>query len=334
MLRSLVLAWLLAGSVTGRAQVVERVQHPTITVSDLDRVLPFYTNVLPFKLVGTRTVTAGTVARLFGLPDSTRHARVATLQLGQETLELIDFVGPETGRAIPPDSRSNDRWFQHIAIVVSDIDKAYQQLRQHRVGHVSTAPQTLPAYLPAAAGIRAFYFRDPDGHVLELIWFPPGKGNPRWQPQAGSSLFLGIDHTAIASADTDRSMAFYRDLLGLKLGGMSENYGTEQEHLNQVFGAHLLISGLTTGQGMGIELLDYLAPPGGRPYPEASWANDLWHWHTVLKVGGLDALYKAIQTKKYPLISPGIVPLDGWGLAARRGLLVRDPDGHAVLLCE
>jgi len=336
--QSLLLAGLLVGSVPGRAQVAERVMHPTITVSDLNRVLPFYTQVLSFDLIGTRTVAAAVAARLFSLPDSTHSVRVATLRLGQETLELLDFVGPETGRSMPPDSRSNDRWFQHIAIVVSDIDKAYRQLRQHRVGHVSTAPQTLPAYLPAAAGIRAFYFHDPDGHVLELIWFPPGKGNPRWQPPAAGqqdgALFLGIDHTAVASADTDRSLAFYRDGLGLQLGGTSENYGTEQEHLNQVFGAHLLISGLTTGRGMGIELLDYLAPPGGRPYPEASRANDLWHWHTVLKVSGLAAFRDRLHQQGYPLLSPGIVSLDGLGLAARRGLWLRDPDGHALLLCE
>jgi hypothetical protein len=35
--------------------------------------------------------------------------------------------------------------FQHIAIVVSDMDKAYELLRRAKVKHVSTAPQTLPA---------------------------------------------------------------------------------------------------------------------------------------------------------------------------------------------
>lgn len=327
---------LLAGSIPGRAQVAQRVLFPTITVSDMDRVLPFYTQTLPFELVGIRTVAAAPLARLFGVTEPGATARIATLRLGTETLELLDFVAPENGLPIPPDAHSNDRWFQHVAIVVSDMDRAYKQLRQAKVTHVSSAPQTLPAYITAAAGVRAFYFNDPDGHVLELISFPPGKGNPRWQQPAGASdrLFLGIDHTAIGSDDTDSSLAFYRDLLGLKIGGSSENYGPEQEHLNQVFGAHLLISGLTTGVGMGIELLDYLAPPGGRPYPATSRVNDLWHWYTVVQVTGLDALYKALLTKQYTLLTPGIVALDGLGLSAKRGLLVRDPDGHAMLLCE
>ncbi len=339
--------------VEGRAQVARQVLYPTITVSDLDRVLPFYTQTLPFELVGIRTVASAPLTRLFALTDSGATARIATLRLGTETLELLDFGPPpngqpETGQPIPPDSRSNDGWFQHVAIVVSDMGQAYQQLRQRKVEHVSSSPQTLPAYITAAAGVQAFYFRDPDGHVLELISFPPGKGSPKWQqaggnrdavrrdagPRNAGRLFLGIDHTAIGSADTDTSLAFYRDLLGLKVGGSSENYGPEQERLNQVFGAHLLISGLTTGSGVGIELLDYVAPPGGRPYPAQSRANDLWHWHTVVLVSGLDALYTNILTKKYTVLTPGIIPLDGLGLEARRGLLVRDPDGHAVLLCE
>lgn len=326
LLVALVVSW------NAYSQKARQVLHLTITVSNLDSILPFYTTLLPFSLAGIREVAPGTLKRVFGITTSSK-ARVATLQLGAETLELLDFGAPDPGRPIPSDSRSNDGWFQHVAIVVSDMDKAYQRLRTGKVEHISTAPQTLPGYITAAAGVKAFYFRDPDGHVLELISFPPGKGKPGWQ-QPDGKLFLGIDHTAIGSADTDASLAFYRDVLGLQIGGTSENYGPEQEHLNQVFGAHLLISGLTTGQGVGIELLDYIAPPGGRPYPTATRATDRWHWYTAVLVTGLDDLYTQLQRKKYTLISAGIVSLDGLGLAASRGMLIRDPDGHALLLCE
>lgn len=333
-MKPLILLVLLLSYATGSlAQSVRRVRYPTITVSDLDRVLPFYTDGLSFQLLGIRNVRGPVLTRLFALTEPGVSVRMATLRLGVDTLELMDFVRPATARPIPFDSRSNDGWFQHIAIVVRDMDKAYSQLRQRKVTHISTSPQTLPAYIPAAAGIRAFYFRDPDGHSLELISFPPGKGKPVWQ-QPGDQLFQGIDHTAIGSEDTDISLAFYRDLLGLTVGGSSENYGPEQEHLNQVYGARLMISGLTTGAGVGIELLDYVAPPGGRPYPAQSSATDLWHWHTTLLVSQLDDLLVRIKKQNYTLISPGIVPLDGLGIAARRGLLVRDPDGHALLLCE
>src|SRR5213080_322929 len=127
---------------------------------------------------------------------------------------------------MPVDACSNDLWFQHIAIVVNDMDEAYRQLRSHKVRHASTGPQTIPASNKAAAGIRAFYFKDPDGHNLEIIYFPPGKGDPRWQ-QKRDKLFLGIDHTAIVVPSTQNGLRFYRDLLGLKLAGESLNHGTE-----------------------------------------------------------------------------------------------------------
>ena len=73
------------------------------------------------------------------------------------------------------------------------MDKAYQQLRAHRSAMPPPAPDN-PRKHKAAAGIRAFYFKDTDGHNFEIIYFPPGKGDPRWQRKDGK-LFLGIDHT-------------------------------------------------------------------------------------------------------------------------------------------
>jgi hypothetical protein len=55
-------------------------------------------------------------------------------------------------------------------------------------------------------------------------------------------LFLDIDPTAIVVWDTDDSVKFHRDLLGMPVAGESESYGTEQEHLNNVFGARLRIT--------------------------------------------------------------------------------------------
>ncbi|MEO6040017.1 MAG: VOC family protein, partial [Saprospiraceae bacterium] len=178
------------------------------------------------------------------------------------------------------------------------------------------------------AGIRAFYFRDPEGHNLELIWFPSGKGNTRWQSTlAAPSVFLGIDHTAIAITDTDRSMAFYRDALGLVWGGHSENYGPEQEHLNQVFGARLDINGLHADQGSGVEFLNYLTPPGGRPIPADSRPTDIWYYQTEIWTDDLAGLLQRLEKQGFGKTSSGITSMDGLDWA-----LLRDPDGHAVLL--
>jgi catechol 2,3-dioxygenase-like lactoylglutathione lyase family enzyme len=306
------------------------VESVGMTVADMDRSLAFYTNVLAFQKVSDVEVLGTEYEQLQGLFGV--RLRVVRLQLGDEVIELTEYLTPK-GRPIPIDSRSHDRWFQHIAIAVRDMDQAYQRLRQFKVQHVSTAPQRIPDWNKAAAGIRAFYFQDPDGHNLELIYFPGGKGDPKWQRRT-DQLFLGIDHTAIVVANTAASLAFYRDLLGLKLVGESMNYGPEQTHLNNVEGARLHISGLRSPAGPGIEFLDYLEPQGGRSLPADARPNDLWHWQTTLVVQDIDAMTQTLRLHQYRLISPGVVSIPGQTLGFKQGILVRDPDGHTMRLVE
>jgi catechol 2,3-dioxygenase-like lactoylglutathione lyase family enzyme len=315
-------------SITQKQQAVMAVESVGMTVSDMDQAIAFYSQVLSFKKVSDVEVLGTEYEQLQGLFGV--RMRVVKLQLGEEILELTEYLTPK-GKPIPIDSRSHDRWFQHIAIVVSDMDKAYQHLRKHKVQHTSTAPQRIPDWNKAAAGIRAFYFKDPDGHNLELIYFPPGKGNPKWQKPT-NQLFLGIDHTAIVVSNTANSLRFYRDLLGLKVAGESMNYGIEQAHLNNVEGARLHISGLRAPTGVGVEFLEYLAPRDGRSRPDNARPNDLLHWQTTLVVNDAKAI--AQRLKRSQLVSPNVVKIPGQTLGFKQGVLVRDPDGHVMRLVE
>ncbi|MFI5318681.1 MAG: VOC family protein [Myxococcota bacterium] len=297
------------------------------TVSDLDASVKFFTEVLDFERVSERELAGDGIERASGVFAA--RVRIARLRLGSDEIELTEYLAPSNGRAFPERSRGNDLWFQHIAIVVSDMDAAYAKLRAQRVRHASSGPQRLPDWNPNAGGIEAFYFRDPDGHFLELIHFPLGKGDPRWQDARGT-LFLGIDHTAIAVRDSEASLAFYRDVLGLRVAGASENYGTEQEHLNAVFGARLRITALRAGSGPGVELLEYLAPSDGLPRPADARANDLLFWQTDLLVSHAGAAERALRNADAALDSPGAVDLPGIG----RVLTAADPDGHRIRLIE
>jgi catechol 2,3-dioxygenase-like lactoylglutathione lyase family enzyme len=301
-----------------------------ITVGDLERSVAFYRDVLSFSVVKQEEATGAPLEQLEGVFGA--HVRSARLELGSEAVVLTQYLAPR-GRPIPPETRSNDRAFQHVAIVVSDMDRAYAALRERRVRYVSTEPQTLPRWNKGAAGIRAFYFADPDDHTLEIIWFPPGKGDPRWQ-QKTLALFLGIDHTAIGVGDTARSLRFYRDALGLRVAGESENYGTEQEHLNNVFGAHLRITGLRAASGPGIELLEYLSPRDGRPAPADLHANDLQHWQTMLHARKLRPATAGALGAGGVAVSPDTVEVEDATFRIHRGRLLRDPDGHGLLVAQ
>jgi len=259
--------------------------------------------------------------------------RVVQMKLGDELLNLTEYLTSQ-GKPAPEDAQSNDRWFQHIAIIVSDMDEAYARLKEHHVVHISPAPQTLPEWNPNASGISAFYFKDPDGHPLEILHFPEDKGNPKWH-RVRDKIFLGIDHTAIAVDDTQKSLKFYQEALGFEIAGSSENYGVEQERLNNVKGAHLRITSLKSESGPAIEFLEYLSPDDGRPFPPDEKANDLIHWQTTLIVNDLKETYQQlIDIGVSRSVSRGIITLPDNSLGFRKGLMVRDPDGHVMQIVE
>ena len=317
----------LAGSTESNQTLpVTAVESIGMTVSDMDQAVRFYTGVLPFAKISDQELSGRPYELLSGVFGA--RSRVVMLRLGSEEIELTEFLAPK-GRPIPADLRANDRLFQHIAIVVSDMTKAYGVLRHHGIEHASTGPQRLPDWNPNAGGISAFYFRDPDRHFLEVISFPPGKGSPKWQ-EPSKGIFLGIDHTAIVVDDTNASLRFYRDALGLKVAGESENYDVEQEHLNNVFGARLRITALRAGKGPGIELLEYLAPRDGRSAPTDLRANDIAHWQTTLVAERLDPVLSLARDHRLALVSPGSIDAAPLSIGFRAGALARDPDGHGV----
>jgi hypothetical protein len=94
---------------TNGHDLVHAVDAIGMTVSDMDRALDFYTKVLTFEKVSDVEVAGDEYEHLLGVFGL--RIRVVRLKLGDEFIELTDFLAPE-GRPIPVDMRSNDRWFQ------------------------------------------------------------------------------------------------------------------------------------------------------------------------------------------------------------------------------
>jgi catechol 2,3-dioxygenase-like lactoylglutathione lyase family enzyme len=146
---------------------------------------------------------------------------------------------------------------------------------------------------------------------------------------------MGIDHTAIGVSDTETSLKFYRDLLGMKVVGESLNIGTEQEHLDNVFGARVRVTALRpTLQSPGIEFLEYETPPGGRPKPLDVKANDIVHWQTTLIVDDIEAAEKWLRENNVRIVSDQVRTLPDDKLGFKEGIMALDPDGHAMLIVE
>jgi len=246
------------------AFLAQRVLRIHRVVENLRRAEDFYGRVLGFRSVERGPLASDTRQAL-------RLRRIAAeqlvMRLGEDEIALVQFT--PRGASAPRDPRSNDLWFQHLAIVVRDMDAAYAWLTA-RPGWapISVAgPERLPA---ASGGVRAFKFRDPDGHPLELLWFPRGRGRTVWRRRGKRrALFLGIDHTALAVTATRASLSFYGGL-GLAVAYRSHNRGIAQSRLDHLEDARVTVVGLRAAQpsGPGIELLAYDSP-GRRARPAA-----------------------------------------------------------------
>jgi catechol 2,3-dioxygenase-like lactoylglutathione lyase family enzyme len=307
------------------AQKATKVGAICITVKELAPSLKFYTQVLQFKHIGTEDFYGENHEQLFAKFGI--HYKIAHLQLGDEYVDLIDYL-TSGGRSISETQQSNDLAFQHIAIVVKDMDAAYTILEKNSVEFVSTVPQTIPLSNAAAAGIKAFYFHGIDNHNLELIYFPKGKGKAKWQIP-NKNIFLGIDHTAIGVSSTSNSLQYWVSNLALEKKGESHNVGTEQAHLNFVKNAELQITGLAAAEGPGVEFLQYVQPGAGKMYPTDTQCDDLWNWLTKVHCNDIDALFKQLSTANVKIVSEAVTNING-----KKNFIARDPDGHAVWFIE
>ena len=271
-------------------------------VSDCKRAESFYGAALGFRTVSRAPLAAG---ELRALGAGGMAAEEVVMRLGAEQIALVQFDAP--GRPYPADSRSDDAWFQHLALIAADMDAAYARLRAAYGWRAISAggPQTLPA---ANGGGSAFKFRDPDGHPLELRWLAPGKGRDVWRGRPLAAGTLGIDHSALAVRDARRSLSFYAGL-GFRLTGHSRNRGPAQSHLDGLPHARVLVSALrpASADGPGLELLAY-RPPGRCAAPTN--LNDFSTDWVTLQVTGPPA---------------GTV-------ADAEPLALADPDGHRLLL--
>jgi len=307
---------------------VQRIRAIGLTVIDTEQSKDFYTQALGFEPVSDITVEGQDYSNLEGVAEA--KIRIVTLQLGDEIIELMEYLNIE-GKPIPIDSQSNDLWFQHLAIVVSDMDRAYAHLLSFPIDPISVEPQTIPPSNEASAGVRAFKFKDPNRHDLELIWFPPDKGKDKWH-QNTARLFLGIDHSAIAIANTEQSLQFYRDLLGMQVNGGSLNSGETQARLDGLPEAEVKITELRPAQAsLGIELLDYIAPANGRPMPSDWKSCDLAHMQLELVVNNIEQAVDMMRQNGVQFISPGLIQFTDSSYPYRKGCLVKDPNGHAML---
>lgn len=141
--------------------------HTSFTVSDLERSLPFWREVIGLELISLEPRDPALIERVVGVEGA--EVMVAYLRGHGHTLELIEYTAPAEREHLRP--RPCDVGFAHVAYDVDDLDAVLEAAATHGV-----APINPPASIDKGpnAGLRVVYARDPDGITIEFIEKPRG----------------------------------------------------------------------------------------------------------------------------------------------------------------
>ena len=293
-----------------------RIVSIVLNVANVARSTAFFVDALGFEPLKSGTREGADFERLAGVPGGRQS--FTRLQLGEQEIELVEFE--QAGLPYPLPRAANDPWFQHFAIVVSDMAQAYERLCRQSHEPISIGgPQQLP---PSTGSVIAYKFRDPDGHPLELSFIPSGYwADPANAPAAGA-LFLGIDHSAIAVTDVARSVAFYNEQLGFALASRGLNEGITQECLDGLTGAKVDIVVMEGPRGgPHLELLHYRSPQSRRRQKQ-------------FKLNAIPATRLLVEFPAFRASHENPSVSAGAALQGDRCVLMVDPDGHRVELCQ
>lgn len=145
--------------------MIHRYQHVSITVSDLERSVAFYRDMLGFIPSEYAEASGEDTSKALAVEDAS--LKLAVLKQGDMILELIEYRSPEDRNRVAP--RPCDVGCMHMALEVEDIHKLYEMLLAHGV-KVNTPPQRNP---PDVSWAWWFYMQDPDGVPIELVQIAP-----------------------------------------------------------------------------------------------------------------------------------------------------------------
>ena len=142
--------------------------HTGITVSNLERSLAFWRDVLGFELSHTAHQTGKMAREITGVEGA--ELRLAVVKMpGGHKIELLEYRVPLDGKQ-PVDLRPCDVGHVHVALIVDDLDAVLRAIKAF--GWKSAGkPQTLQS--GPNAGKRVVYVRDPDGTTIEFMQVPP-----------------------------------------------------------------------------------------------------------------------------------------------------------------
>ncbi|MBI2303372.1 MAG: VOC family protein [Chloroflexi bacterium] len=323
--------------------MIRRFNHTSVAIADPDSMLAFYRDLLGLEVIADFDTQEQTPERqrffknIHAMPDT--HFRMIRLKgpqppIAELALELKNWYSP-TPRPFPDWQRQNDLGLHIIAFLVDDLEPVYNKVKEAGVTTISP-PQWAP-------GVGCFKCYDPEGNVVEFIARPttpppPPLPLPPQPARREPPLVDCFRHTSIAIGDTNRMLAFYRDLLGLE---SQRDFDTEmQEPVRRQFFKN--IHGMPEGhfrmtrlkgpepplESFALELKKWYSP-SPRPLPNWQRQCDLGLHIVGFEVKDLDPIYEKLQRSGVKTVSPPQRAAGGVGC-----FKCYDPEGNLVEFIE
>jgi glyoxylase I family protein len=143
--------------------------HTGITVTNLERSLAFWRDVLGFQLSHRPHQTGELASEITGVPGA--EILIAVLKGYGHKIELLEYHSPSDRKRVA--LRPCDVGSVHVAFTVDDLDAVLATIAGSG-WRAAGQPQTLVA--GPNAGKRVVYVHDPDGTTIEFMQPTPGKG--------------------------------------------------------------------------------------------------------------------------------------------------------------
>ncbi|MFL6590160.1 MAG: VOC family protein [Chthoniobacterales bacterium] len=140
--------------------------HTGITVSDIERSLAFWRDVLRFELSHRAHQKGAMAEEITGVKGA--EILLAVLKAPGHKIELLEYRAP-IDREQTNERRPCDLGSAHVALLVDDLDSLLEAIAVSG-WKVAGTPQTLA--IGPNAGKRVVYVRDPDGTTIELMQVP------------------------------------------------------------------------------------------------------------------------------------------------------------------
>ena len=287
--------------------------HVNLNCTDLERSLAFYGGLLGLT-VGTATApTDDQDGAAFGLPTVRWHGHVLHDGRGLGAGLALDLLQWDTPAPAGTPNLAADLGFNRLGLYVADLDATFARLvaagvRTHGAPHATT--------VEGSPTVRTVVVDDPDGLLVELV-------------------DLGIDRTAFVAvgvSDLERSVEFYRDVLGFdpmfERGPLRQP--GDQLGLTGEIGLRAAYLDDPRGGACMLELVEMLDPVAtGRP---ARRANGTGLFRMAFLSDDLARDHAALTERGVACWTPP-VPIDlGPGVPTVEAFLFEDPDGAVLEL--